>query len=205
VKRSDYYTSLVPNADFGSILDLGCGDGWLLHRIACKKPDALLIGTDWTGTKSKEYNHIISDVRYPPFRDNVFSLVTAVSVLEHVPVQDRSKLWIEWKRIMRDGGRIAVQVPNRYFIIETHSWLPFLGFFPASMHSFDKGNYTALPSLKELIKAMERVGLPPYHVIKLEPLFVPFAKILKAVGILHVIPFGYLLISIKSTHTKKSS
>lgn len=81
-----------------------------------------------------------------PFADKSFDLVYCSSVIEHVTLP-KSEIWKitgedEFRRaawanqrkfadeIRRVGKAYFVQTPNRGFIIESHSWLPFVGFLP---------------------------------------------------------------------------
>lgn len=208
LERQRYYTSLLADLKFDSLLDLGCGDGWLLRKLASNGSCALLVGIDLAKGEDINYSHIVSDVRHLPFKDGSFCLITALSVVEHVPLPDRRKLWIELKRVLRIGGKVAVQIPNRYFPIEVHSWLPLFGFLPSLMHSFAyksaRERYTAVPSLRELMKAMQGHGLTVDKVVKLEPLFLPFAKLLKAIGFFRAFPFGYFLFGVKGRDHKRT-
>ncbi|HLA94561.1 MAG TPA: hypothetical protein VK612_02485, partial [Pyrinomonadaceae bacterium] len=84
-----------------------------------------------------------------PFSDNYFDIVYCSSVIEHVTVA-KSDLW-EWKdgakfkasswerqrefanEIIRLGKRYFVQTPDKYFPIESHTWLPLIGYLPRSV------------------------------------------------------------------------
>ena len=84
-----------------------------------------------------------------PFEDKFFDIVYCSSVIEHVTV-GKDEMWeiTDGKRfrdlafhrqktfadeIRRVGKKYFVQTPNRNFIIESHSWLPFVGSFPRSI------------------------------------------------------------------------
>ncbi|HEX41434.1 MAG TPA: methyltransferase domain-containing protein [Phycisphaerales bacterium] len=79
-----------------------------------------------------------------PFPDRFFDIVFCSSVLEHVTIS-KSRLWecrsdrvfeklaLEHQKafadqIRRVGIGYFVQTPYRYFPIETHTWLPFVGY-----------------------------------------------------------------------------
>jgi SAM-dependent methyltransferase len=81
-----------------------------------------------------------------PFPDGFFDIVYCSSVIEHVTVpkdqvyttrsgktfRERSlKHQREFAReIQRVGKQFFVQTPYRWFVIESHSWLPFYGWLP---------------------------------------------------------------------------
>lgn len=84
-----------------------------------------------------------------PFPDGYFDIVHCSSVLEHVTVP-KADVWRirsgrEFRRqsaeaqakfaqeIMRIGKQFYVQTPNRWFPVESHSWLPFVGWLPRSL------------------------------------------------------------------------
>lgn len=81
-----------------------------------------------------------------PFDEASFDIVFCSSVIEHVTVP-KAEVWTlrdgdEFKRrsiahqrefaseIARVGRGYFVQVPYRWFPIETHTWLPFVGYLP---------------------------------------------------------------------------
>jgi SAM-dependent methyltransferase len=81
-----------------------------------------------------------------PFPDGYFDVVYCNSVIEHVTVP-KNEVWSlrsgrefreralahqrEFAReIQRVGRQFYVQTPYRWFVIEAHSWLPFVGWLP---------------------------------------------------------------------------
>lgn len=71
---------------------------------------------------------VVADARFLPFRDGLFDVVSVFSVIEHVPNQLHSLE--EAMRVLKPGGYLVVQVPNKFFPIELHSGLPFVFFVP---------------------------------------------------------------------------
>lgn len=82
------------------------------------------------------------------FDDGYFDIVHCSSVIEHVTVP-KSEVWAirsgasfrerAWRRqqafaeeVRRLGRAYYVQTPNRWFPVESHTWLPLVGFLPRS-------------------------------------------------------------------------
>jgi SAM-dependent methyltransferase len=63
-----------------------------------------------------------------PFKDAAFDVVTLISTIEHV--QDPDALVREVDRVLSPGGHVVVQIPNPYFPIDLHYFLPFYGYLP---------------------------------------------------------------------------
>lgn len=81
-----------------------------------------------------------------PFADKFFDIVYCSSVIEHVTAE-KSEIWklsdgrefaaASWKRqtvfaneIERLGRQYFVQTPDKTFPIESHTWLPLVGYLP---------------------------------------------------------------------------
>lgn len=82
-------------ASYGVGLNLGCGkvkwDGW--------------INVDF------ENADICTDLRTLPFDDNYADAIAAIHVLEHFYVWDVPKLLQEWKRVLKDDGKLILELP----------------------------------------------------------------------------------------------
>ena len=90
------------NADRSMALDVGCGGGFL-RLIGVTN----IIGMDVRATGAVTVRASAENL---PFKDQVFDLVFAGEVLEHLnmPAQALN----EWVRVLRDGGRLGVSTPN---------------------------------------------------------------------------------------------
>ena len=140
------------NLDGYSILDLGGYDGRYMDNIKEKYPGIKVTIADHdeeglTISRKKGYNTIQLDgAKIMPFRDKEFDLVFCNSVIEHVTIP-KNEVWnlesssefkekslVIQKHFASEINRIAkfyfVQTPNKYFIIEHHSWLPLVQFIP---------------------------------------------------------------------------
>lgn len=54
----------------------------------------------------------IGDVRKLSFKDNYADEILARDILEHIPISECQKTLLEWKRILKPGGKLIIQVPN---------------------------------------------------------------------------------------------
>jgi SAM-dependent methyltransferase len=110
-------------AGASTVLDVGCGDGYLSYLIARGNPRARIIGIDdeesgirqanamsaRTGLGNLEFRRVAAGAT--PFRDNEFPIVVLADVIEHVP--DVPAMLHELERITAPGGALIVTTPNR--------------------------------------------------------------------------------------------
>jgi len=99
------------------ILDLGCGtycrgdvgvDVQFSYRNPLDQPEKF---DNLFGSKNKDCMLVLSNLNYPlPFRNEVFNMVLARAVLEHIlrPYD----LLLEIRRVLRKNGVLKVVVPN---------------------------------------------------------------------------------------------
>lgn len=193
-ERMKYYSSFISNYDFNSLLDVGCGKGLLFDNIMSLNKSKLLVGVDLIKNRKGQYQHVVADASSLPFKNNAFSLVTAFSLIEHIPKTEREMFYKEMKRVAKKKGMFVIQFPNRYSIIESHTYLPFFGFLPSSMHSFAyRGGYVAVPSLKVVIRTLKKCQSEIRNVEKYEGVFLPFGHFLSKIHFFHLLPMGYII------------
>ncbi len=77
-----------------SLLDIGCGEGVLIHQWAKQLGDKRVVGIDledpkiqaeWEKRTAPNLEYKIMMAEHLPFADNEFDVATAIEVLEHVP------------------------------------------------------------------------------------------------------------------------
>jgi SAM-dependent methyltransferase len=77
-----------------SLLDVGCGEGVLVHSWAQRIPAARVVGIDleeesiqagWAERQAPNLEYRIMEASNLPFADGEFDLACAIEVLEHVP------------------------------------------------------------------------------------------------------------------------
>jgi len=200
LERMRYFRSFFSHYHFDSILDLGCGSGLLFLCLSNDDTPKLRVGVDLVKRVGKHYQHIVSDATQLPFKNETFSAVAALSILEHIPIDRRENFWNEVKRVTQKDGMVIIQLPNRYFPIESHSYLPFFGFLPSYMHSFAygaHGDYTAVPSLRNVVDALQRHGFRLHSIFRYKAQFLPFPKLLDKIGFFRIFPLGYMIFGCK--------
>lgn len=128
------------------VLDLGGGDGSHLHGIFPEHSNVTIADINASELDAAKNKFSYSTVRLHenfsrlPFEDNEFDLVFCSSVIEHVTGPKASIAWTRDGRLFEESAnkhqkwfaneirRIAkcyfVQTPYRYFLIESHTWLP---------------------------------------------------------------------------------
>jgi ubiquinone/menaquinone biosynthesis C-methylase UbiE len=113
-------------------LDIACGSGQILsafNRICSKS-----IGVDLSEhclaiCRQQDLSVIRANITENlPFKNETFDLVTLISTIEHVPYPN--ELLKEVNRILSPNGLIIIQVPNPYFPIDLHYFLPLYGYLP---------------------------------------------------------------------------
>ncbi len=108
----------APN--FGSLLESGCGTGFVLSGIASAFPEARLVGTEvfveglaFARGRAPAAELMQMDARTLPYADE-FDVVAAFDVIEHI---DEDELVLRnLHRATRPGGRCLLSVPQ-------HMWL----------------------------------------------------------------------------------
>jgi 2-polyprenyl-3-methyl-5-hydroxy-6-metoxy-1,4-benzoquinol methylase len=137
------------------ILDIGSEDGSAIARVLAGSgiPPQNVYIADINAARvhagQRQFGFtpvVIPESGRLPFADGFFDIVYCSSVIEHVTVP-KEEVWSArsgktFKRraeesqaafareIRRLGKNYFVQTPNKWFPIESHTWLPFIGFAP---------------------------------------------------------------------------
>ncbi|MEM3403465.1 MAG: class I SAM-dependent methyltransferase [Nitrososphaeria archaeon] len=169
------------------LLDIGCGTGYLTAKIS----EALhfkAIGIDLNIVPtSHSVEFLVADACYLPFKPNSFILVTAFSLIEHIPKGLRQKLFHEVHQVLKVGGFFIIQLPNRYFPLEQHTFLPLIGYLPSSLHSAFYYEYLSIPSIDDVVNQLSK----NFKIIRIINYGVPFSSFFERV---YKFPFGFLII-----------
>lgn len=149
---------IASDALSGSLLDVGCGTGELLRRLASarKDPSNRYTGIDFQLDEQTRLNTpgvdlVEGPIERLPFADNSFDTVVCTHVLEHV--LDIRRAIAELRRVCK--RRLIVVVPKEREYRFTFN--PHLHFFPYR-HSFLRH---AIPVPREAV--CERIGRDIYY------------------------------------------
>ena len=164
------------------ILDLGSEHGANIHRVlegtAVDPANVYIadIDSDAVRRGSEQFGFtpvVISEAEPLPFEDGFFDIIYCSSVIEHVTLP-KDRVWspaVSGKAfrdeslrrqqlfandIARLGRGYFVQTPNRWFPIESHSWLPFVGWLPRAI---------LIPTLRLSNTIWIKKTLPDWHLL----------------------------------------
>ncbi|HOX26718.1 MAG TPA: class I SAM-dependent methyltransferase [Candidatus Krumholzibacteria bacterium] len=109
--------AVPPDSD--AVLDVGCGDGSVLERLAGLLPGRCLVGVDLHAAAllaarravGRRLALAVADAAALPLRDRSFAAVICTEVLEHLPAGVFEAAVGELARLARDA--VIVSVPNR--------------------------------------------------------------------------------------------
>jgi ubiquinone/menaquinone biosynthesis C-methylase UbiE len=105
----------APLARGGRVLEVGCGTGLILARLAPEAASAY--GVDLSpnmlqGARARGLSVALGSATSLPFPDDSFDLVCSFKVLAHVP--EIEKALREIARVTRPGGMMALEFYNRW-------------------------------------------------------------------------------------------
>ncbi len=98
----------------GKVLDVGCGTGDRLDAFRRKGFEVYGVEPSQSAKHAREFlklNVIEGDLFSADFQDNFFDVVTLYHVLEHT--HNPMKVCEEIRRILKEGGFLVIQVPNK--------------------------------------------------------------------------------------------
>jgi ubiquinone/menaquinone biosynthesis C-methylase UbiE len=116
---TDWGLSHVTIAGDATILDIGCGGGRTIQKLAALAPKATVFGVDFSETSvamSQDFNRTLvergrvvvqqASVSRLPFDDQMFDLVTAIETHFYWP--DLPKDVSEVRRVLKPGGTLVL-------------------------------------------------------------------------------------------------
>jgi 2-polyprenyl-3-methyl-5-hydroxy-6-metoxy-1,4-benzoquinol methylase len=144
---------LMAQARPQSLLDVGCGEGVLVHRWALSMPQARLVGIDleeqsiqagWAERQAPNLEYRTMPAEDLPFAENEFELASAIEVLEHVP--DPEHTLAEMARCA--SRHLLVSVPReplwRMLNMARGAYIGQLGNTPGHLNHWSKRSFTKM-------------------------------------------------------------
>lgn len=136
-KRAFEILRELSNFNQGKVLDAGCGWGYYLDLIVrfkrlYKKNKLQLVGLDndkesikiaKTRLREEKVKIVYGDITDLPFPSNNFDVVILSEVLEHI--DDDLKALEEIRRVLKNGGKLILTVPNKSypFLWDPLNWI----------------------------------------------------------------------------------
>lgn len=112
--------TLAKESNAKRIIDVGCGEGFVLHMLKSKGIGSVLIGIDKSAESIRISNSLFSGINIKKgdiydlhFKDNEFDLVVCTEVLEHL--SNPTLALKELKRITKKD--LILSVPNEPFFM----------------------------------------------------------------------------------------
>jgi len=146
---------LLERAAPDSLLDVGCGEGVLVHRWAQRLAGHRVVGIDleeesiqagWSEHRAPNLEYRTMRAEDLPFAANEFDLATAIEVLEHVP--DPEHTLAEMARCAE--RHLLVSVPReplwRMLNMARGAYWPQLGNTPGHLNHWSKRSFVRLLS-----------------------------------------------------------
>jgi 2-polyprenyl-3-methyl-5-hydroxy-6-metoxy-1,4-benzoquinol methylase len=146
---------LFDQAEPSSLLDVGCGEGVLVHRWALRLGENRVVGIDlqeesiqagWSERQAPNLEYRTMQGKNLPFAANEFDLASAIEVLEHVPDPDHTLA-----EMARCAERhLLVSVPReplwRMLNVARGAYWRELGNTPGHLNHWSKRSFVALLS-----------------------------------------------------------
>ncbi len=144
---------LLRRAEPQSLLDVGCGEGVLVHRWALSLPGKRVVGIDleeesiqagWARHQAPNLEYRTMPAEDLPFAEDEFDLACAIEVLEHVP--DPEHTLAEMARCAE--RHLLVSVPReplwRMLNIARGAYVPQLGNTPGHLNHWSQRSFERL-------------------------------------------------------------
>lgn len=120
-KTKDLTIKLLELQGSESVLDVGCGNAFLINKIKLNYPKIEIVGIDIIKDqmvsivkKGEDFSLVLGDAMKLPFADNSFDRVTCTAVLQYLP--NPLSAIQETYRIVKDRGIVVFDVPGGFHL-----------------------------------------------------------------------------------------
>ncbi|HEX5031911.1 MAG TPA: class I SAM-dependent methyltransferase [Candidatus Eisenbacteria bacterium] len=176
-----------------AVLDAGCGATMpFLREIAPLVRHAVGVDLERLRRDGAGPDGCRADVGRLPFRDESFDLIISMSVLEHL--EDPPAVFRELGRVLRPGGKLVVQTPNRFDYVSLiahatpfsfHRWI-----VPRVMNREEEDVFPTryrANTRGDLARAMKAGGLEPRSIERFNqyPAYLMFSPLAFRLGMLY--------------------
>lgn len=163
LKKMKYIRNFLDNLSLKTkILDAGCGEGVLIEEYRLK--GYFIEGIDLNYESAYVRRGNILEMPYP---DNTFDVVLCFDVFEHIDFKDQLQCLREIKRILVDGGKLLISIPNLAHLTSRVCF-----FFTGNLDRSDiETNHIGERPIKENIKLLQSAG---FRIIKIKGITLTF-------------------------------
>ncbi|MBI4739626.1 class I SAM-dependent methyltransferase [Candidatus Woesearchaeota archaeon] len=176
--------SHVPKGNGKKALDVGCREGYQTKWLEKKGYEVTSIDIE----KKYEACRIVDVNKRLPFDDRSFDLIWCSEVIEHL--DNPQKTLQEFRRVLRNDGRIIITTPNSYCTVFRIAYL--FGLTPPQMQNKGHKHFWGINKIRKLFLKAKIRGFFPYSILKME--------ITSLVGLLSP---TFVIIEQKKTERKK--
>ncbi len=118
VSAMEFLLAQLKTREFGSLADIGCGDGRLVRELVTEFPGATVCGIDYSERSihlARGFNpglqfHCLDITRDEP--GERFDLLTLIEVFEHIPPECAPAFVDGLHKLLRESGLLYVTVPH---------------------------------------------------------------------------------------------
>ncbi len=168
VNRLKILESLIPQANGGRALDLGCGSGIISRYLSAKEWSVTAVDLDPGNAERARsrvehaiHGEVVSVCRGLP--EASFDLVCAFELIEHLTLEDREELMRECRRLC-GNGMLLISTPNRWSPEGLYGYYYGEKILKKRWKAWD-GTHQVIYSSREFLTALKRNGWSPREVI----------------------------------------
>jgi 2-polyprenyl-3-methyl-5-hydroxy-6-metoxy-1,4-benzoquinol methylase len=169
--------------EYLTLLDVGCGNGASLFGV--QKNFKFCLGIDIVDKYQSEFNNFVTNnnIQNCEFQlldievhepSEQFDRIISFEVIEHLQNENSVKFYYE---ALKDGGLMAISVPNKWWFFETHGaklpllpWnrVPFFSWLPKFLH--ERFANARIYTKKRIVKLLKKHG---FTILSVEYIMAP--------------------------------